>query len=84
MITDGNATGESPNDPSRKISAEDIFHAADEGQKTLTKKARLHAIYYVTGEDKPEERQMLTGLASRNGGKFLQVEARGRGEAKKR
>ena len=78
MITDGNATGESPNDPSRKINAEDIFRAADEGQKALSKKARLHAIYYVTGEDKAEERQMLTTLASRNGGKFQQVQAKGR------
>ena len=68
MITDGNATGESPNDSSRSINADDIFRAADEGQKSLRKKARLHAIYYLTGEDKPNERQMLTDLATRNGG----------------
>jgi hypothetical protein len=83
MIADGNATGESVVDPSRKINADDIFRAAEEGQKTLNKKARPHAIYYLTGEDKADERQMLMTLATRDGGQFRQVEARGRGEAKK-
>jgi len=79
MLTDGNATAgrEGP------IPEQDIYNAAESGQKTLGKRARLHTIYYVTGEDKPDERQMLTRLAARNGGQFRQVTAQGRGEAKK-
>ncbi|HEX8281105.1 MAG TPA: vWA domain-containing protein, partial [Chthoniobacterales bacterium] len=76
MLTDGNATGPSPFGAD-KISPEDIYRVADEGQKTLSKKARLHAIYYVTGEEKADERQMLTRLASRNDGRFLSVQAQG-------
>ena len=77
MITDGNATGESPNDPSKKIDADDIYRVAEEGQKTLSKKARVHTIYYITGKDKDEERELLMRLASRNGGQFRQVNAPG-------
>lgn len=80
MITDGNATGQSPTDPSKKIDAEDIYRVVDEGQKTLTKKARVHAIYYITGKEKAEERQMLQRLASRTGGQFREVEAKNRKE----
>ena len=78
MITDGNATGDSPSDPSKQITPADIYRVADEGQKTLTKKARLHAIYYLTGKEKAEERQLLQGLASRNGGQFRTVAAKDR------
>ena len=78
MITDGNATGDSPVDPSRKITPDDIYKVADEGQKALTKKARLHAIYYLTGKEKAEEKQLLMRLASRNGGQFRNVEAKNR------
>ena len=80
MITDGQASGESPNDPSRKIDADDIYRVVDEGQKTLSKKARLHAIYYLTGKEKAEERQLLQRLASRTGGQFREVEAKNRKE----
>ena len=80
MITDGNATGESPVDPGRKITPDDIYKVADEGQKTLSKKARLHAIYYLTGKEKAEEKQLLMRLASRNGGQFRNVEAKNRKE----
>ena len=80
MITDGNATGDSPTDPSKKISAADIYKVAEEGQKSLTKKARLHAIYYLTGKEKAEEKELLTRLASRNGGQFRNVEAKNRKE----
>ena len=77
MLTDGNATAarEGP------IPEQEIYNAAENGQKTLSKRARLHAIYYVTGEDKPDERKMLSGLAGRNGGKFQQVIAKGRTES---
>ena len=78
MITDGQASGQSPSDPSRKIDANDIYRVVDEGQKTLTKKARLHAIYYLTGKEKAEERQLLQRLASRTGGQFREVAAKNR------
>ena len=80
MITDGNATGQSPSDPSKKIDADDIYRVVDEGQKTLSKKARVHAIYYITGKEKAEERQMLQRLASRTGGQFREVDAKNRKE----
>lgn len=78
MITDGNATGQSPSDPSKKIDADDIYRVVDEGQKTLSRKARVHAIYYLTGREKAEERQLLQRLASRTGGQFREVAARNR------
>ena len=78
MITDGQASGQSPTDPSRKIDANDIYRVVDEGQKTLTKKARVHAIYYLTGKEKAEERQLLQRLASRTGGQFREVAAKNR------
>lgn len=81
MITDGNATASSAGGGGQKpIEPEEIYKVADEGQKALAKKARLHAIYYVTAKEKPEERQLLTRLASRNGGQFRQVEAPNRKE----
>lgn len=78
MLTDGNATGDSPTNPGKKIDADDIYRAADAGQKTLAKKAKLHTIYYITGKEKDPERQMLMGLASRNGGQFRSVTAKPR------
>lgn len=78
LLTDGNASGDSVAHPGRKISPEDIFKVIDDGQRTLKKRAKIHAIYYVTGVDKPEERQMLSSLAARNGGQFTRVDARGR------
>jgi hypothetical protein len=80
MITDGNATGQSTSDPSKKIDADDIYRVVDEGQKTLSKKARVHAIYYITGKEKAEERQLLQRLASRTGGQFREVAAKNRKE----
>lgn len=78
MLTDGNATAAGPHGGMKPIPDEEIFAAADTGQKALplTKRARLHVIYYVTGEDKADERRMLQGLASRNGGQFRQVAAK--------
>jgi hypothetical protein len=78
LLTDGNATGDSVIQPGRKITPEDIFIVAETGQKTLHRRAKIHTVYYMTGGDKLEERQMLTALAGRNGGKFLSVQARGR------
>lgn len=78
LLTDGNATGDSAIQPGRKIRPEDIFTVAEAGQKALQRRAKIHAIYYMTGDDKAEERQMLIALAGRNGGKFLSVQARGR------
>lgn len=78
LLTDGNATGDSAIQPGRKITPEDIFSVADAGQKALHRRAKIHTVYYMTGGDKPEERQMLMNLARRNAGKFLSVQARGR------
>ena len=80
MLTDGQASGKSASDPSKKIEPEDIYRVVDEGQKTLSKKARLHAIYYLTGKEKAEERQLLQRLASRTGGQFREVQAKNRKE----
>jgi hypothetical protein len=78
MLTDGNATAAQKGGGLAPIPEQEIYNTAEDGQKTLTKRARLHAIYYVTGEEKQEERQMLSRLAARNDGKFLRVEAKGR------
>jgi hypothetical protein len=78
MLTDGNATAAQPKGGLKPIPAQEIFNAAEAGQKALNKRARLHVIYYLTGSDKPDERQMLMSLATRNNGKFLTVNAKGR------
>jgi hypothetical protein len=77
LLSDGNATGAQPGGGLEQISAKDIWAVADAGQKTLEKPARIHAIYYVTGADKADERAMLSGLARKNGGRFRQVKAPG-------
>ncbi len=76
MLTDGNATMAKPGGGLAPIPDTEIYSSADAGQKGLTKRARLHAIYYITGADKMDERLMLTNLASRNGGQFRQVTAK--------
>lgn len=78
MLTDGNATAAQPGGGLKPIEAEDIWKVAAAGQKALPKPARLHVIYYLTGADREDERKMLRTLATRNGGKFREVEARGR------
>ncbi len=81
MLTDGNATAAQEGGGLAPIEDSEIWKVADEGQKTLTKKAKLHVIYYVTGGEKAEERRMLQGLASRNQGQFRQIDAPGKKEA---
>jgi von Willebrand factor type A domain len=78
MLTDGNATAAQPHGGLKPIPDGDIFKAAESGQKNLSKRARLHVIYYLTGADKADERQMLISLAARNGGQFRAVNAKGR------
>lgn len=73
MLTDGNARA-----GSKTIPPEDLFKAAADGQKGLRTSAKLHVIYYVTGEEKEDERNMLRSLAGRNGGSFISVRAKGR------
>ena len=77
MLTDGNATATQEGGGLQPIPSQDIWNVADEGQKTLTKKAKLHVIYYVTANEKDDERRMLQGLSSRSapGSQFRQVEA---------
>jgi hypothetical protein len=79
MITDGNATAAPPGGGGVKaIPPADLFKITDAGQKTLTKRARLHIIYYLNGKERAEEKQMLMSLAARNSGQFRQVTAPGR------
>lgn len=81
LLTDGNATEAQPGGGLRDMPPEQVWNAADAGQKTAgAKRARLHVIYYLTGSDKADERAMLTTLASKNGGQFRTVDAPGRKE----
>ena len=78
MLTDGNATASNPGGGGlQPIPPEQIFKVIEDSQKTLPKSARIHVIYYVTGKEKADERQMLMNLAGRTSGKFTRVEARG-------
>lgn len=83
MLTDGNATAALPGGGLSAIEPEEIWRAAEAGQKTMPKPARLHVVYYITGADKPEERRMLKTLAARNGGKFREVEAKGKAKSRR-
>jgi len=78
MLTDGNATEAQPHGGLKPIPAQEIYKVAEEGQKDLSKKAHLHVIYYLNGKERTDEADMLRTLASRNGGKFEKVEAKGR------
>ncbi len=80
MLTDGNATESQKGGGLKPIPAQELYRIAEEGQKTLPKKARLHVIYYLNGKEKPDEVDMLRGLASRNSGKFQKVVAKGRAQ----
>ncbi len=82
MLTDGNATIAKSGGGLQPIPPQEIYKVAEEGQKDLTKKAHLHVIYYVNAREKSDEINMLRALASRNGGKFQKVEAKGRKEKK--
>jgi hypothetical protein len=78
MLTDGNATISQPQGGLSPIPPEELFKAAADGQKGLRGSAKLHVIYYVTGDEKEDEKQMLRSLAARNGGSFISVKAKGR------
>jgi hypothetical protein len=78
MLSDGNATEAQPHGGLKPIPAQEIYKVAEEGQKDLSKKAHLHVIYYLNGKEKTDEADTLRTLASRNGGKFEKVEAKGR------
>ena len=77
MLTDGNATISQKGGGLPPIPPQDIYKVAEEGQKQLPKKARVHVIYYLNGKEKSDEVDMLRGLASRNSGKFQKVKAKG-------
>ena len=78
MLTDGNATIAEHGHGMKPIPAEEIYQVAADGQKGLRNSARVHVIYYVTGAEREDEREMLMSLASRNGGQFRSVSAPGR------
>ena len=80
MLTDGNATASQPGGGLQNIDPNELYKIADEGQKTLPKKAHLHTIYYLNAKEKNEEREMLQRLAARNGGQFTTVQAKNRGQ----
>ncbi len=77
MLTDGNATESQKGGGLKPIAPQEIYRVAEEGQKSLTKKAKLHVIYYVNAKEKSDEVDMLRGLASRNSGKFQKIKAKG-------
>jgi hypothetical protein len=79
MLTDGNATAAQPGGGLQPIPAEELFKVTETGQKTLPKRAKLHIVYYLNGKEKADERQMLMSLAARNSGRFITVNAKGRG-----
>ncbi|CAN5512181.1 hypothetical protein BH20VER3_BH20VER3_21720 [soil metagenome] len=78
MLTDGNATISKSGGGLQAIPPQEIYKVAEEGQKQLAKKAHLHVIYFLNAKEKSDEVNMLRALASRNGGKFQKVEAKGR------
>ena len=78
MLTDGNATIAEKGAGMKPIPADEIFNVAAAGQKDLRTSARVHVIYYLTGAEREDEKQMLMSLASRNGGQFRSVAAAGR------
>jgi hypothetical protein len=80
MLTDGNATIAEHKGGMRPIPADEIFQVAAAGQKNLGRPARVHVIYYLTGAEREDERQMLMTLATRNGGQFRPIAATGRKE----
>ncbi len=79
ILTDGNATEAQPGGGLREMPPEQVWNAAEAGQRTAgAKRARLHVIYYLTGADRDDEWAMLTALATKNGGQFRTVDAPGR------
>ena len=82
MLTDGDANGDLP-DGSGKITPEYLYKIVDEGQKTLTKKAKLHIIYYINSPSgaKPSEERMLRQLSGRTNGTLIKVKAPEAGRA---
>lgn len=83
MLTDGNATESAGGGGLTPIAPDRIWDAAAAGQQGLEKLARLHVIYYVTGEEKPDEEKMLRVLSGRNQGRFKKVKAENAGEGNK-
>ena len=80
MLTDGNATQSAGGGGLTPIPADEIWDAAKKGQASLEKGARLHVIYYLTGNAKADEERMLRVLASRNDGRFKKERAKNAGE----
>lgn len=71
MLSDGNALmGEAV------IPTEDLLALARDLQRSLPTPARLHTIYFMTGPDKPAERELLQDIAGRNGGRFTDFDAK--------
>ncbi len=77
LISDGNATrAEGGGSGLSNIPANEIHQLVAGLQKKLVQEARLHVIYYLTGQEKSEEKEMLQTLAKRNSGKFIVVDAK--------
>ncbi|MBX7157265.1 MAG: VWA domain-containing protein [Verrucomicrobiae bacterium] len=72
LISDGDAN----KTQGGKIPAEEIWKQTADLQKTLTEPVRLHAIYFLTAAEKPNEKEFLEGLARKNRGRFLVVDAK--------
>jgi hypothetical protein len=89
MLSDGNATqagGPSDDRDNRNnrgggfgnlqpIPEKDILDVIDAGQATLEIPARIHTIYYVTGQDKADEKALLRSISRKNNGTSKTVKA---------
>lgn len=71
IVTDGEI-----NRGSSKISEDEILDIIRELQKTLTEPARIHMIHYETAVARDDEISAMRAIASRNKGRFRQVEAK--------
>jgi hypothetical protein len=71
LLSDGNALK-----GQEIISSEELLKLTRDLQKSLVQEARLHTIYFVTGANKSDERELLRSLARRNNGKFEEFDAK--------
>ncbi len=80
MLTDGNATAAQPGGGLKEIDAQVLYKIAEDGQKTLPKKAHLHMIYYFTGRKKAKSAPCCRAWPRATAGNSAPSQAKNRGE----